>query len=54
MALPPLYETISPDALDDLFADPEAAPGRVLQFPYAGYTIKIESDGQLLVTVSTE
>ncbi len=47
-SLPPLYESVDPDALDQLFAH-RSAPNVGLSFQYAGYTVSV-SDGQLSVT----
>ena len=45
--LPPLYDTIDPEALDALFAT--LADG-CLEFQYAGQTVRLESDGGVHVT----
>lgn len=53
MDLPPLYESIDPDALEALFAPTKSGGirfGRV-EFPYAGYDVTVEFDGQPVVTV---
>lgn len=52
--LPSLYETINPEAIDTLFAEPATVPGRTLRFTYAGYTVELESDGELIVTVKLD
>jgi len=41
-ALPPLAETIDPDALDSLFKSPDNA-GRIV-FDYADYTVAVSAD----------
>lgn len=46
-ALPPLYETIDPDALDALFATQRDPP--VVQFTYSGYTVTIDETRQITV-----
>ncbi|MCU4743198.1 hypothetical protein OB955_05595 [Halobacteria archaeon AArc-m2/3/4] len=51
--LPPLFDAVDPDALDVLFApkaNGETRQGRVW-FPYAGYDVTIEYDGELAVTI---
>jgi hypothetical protein len=51
--LPPLYETIDPDALDNLLNSIEGNDTFVsIEFTYAGEQISIDTDG-LLVTVSS-
>lgn len=51
--LPPLFDAIDPDALDDLFSHstdhPLAVPSRV-SFRYAGSTVTVFSDGDIKVT----
>jgi hypothetical protein len=47
-SLPPLYESIDPDGLDQLFAH-RAASSVGIAFRYAGYTVSV-SDGTLSVT----
>lgn len=51
--LPPLYDVIDPDALEDLFShstdQPLSVPGRV-SFGYAGSTVTVFSDGAVEVT----
>ena len=51
--LPPLYESIDPDALDRLFASTggERRPGSV-EFRYAGYLVTITNSSDLRITVS--
>lgn len=44
--LPPLYETIDPDALNALFAGRGATTGSVV-FQYHGYTVAVASDGRV-------
>jgi hypothetical protein len=46
-ALPPLYETIDPDALDALFAVRHDPP--LVQFTYSGYTVTIDETRQITV-----
>jgi hypothetical protein len=52
--LPPLYETISPEILDQIFSEPATVPGRALRFTYTGYTVTVESDGVVAVTVEPD
>lgn len=46
-ALPPLHESIDPDALDALYAPVNAAGGEravpTVLFPYAGYEVQVRS-----------
>lgn len=44
-ALPPLYDTIDPDALDRLVADGD--DGIVIAFDYAGHRIAVHGDGSI-------
>jgi len=50
-ALPPLYSTIDPDALNQLFtrrdahAEESRHPTGVVEFPYAGYHVRVQEDG---------
>ena len=46
VALPPLYDTIDPDALDAIFRD--GRPGRV-SFGYAGYEVTVCGRDQITV-----
>ena len=46
--LPPLYEAIDPDALDELYASSRDPPA--VQFTYAGYTVAIDETRQVTVT----
>lgn len=45
--LPPLYERVDPDALDELFAG-GGGPGRAA-FRYAGYVVAVTADGRVRV-----
>lgn len=50
--LPPLRDAINPDALDTLFArtlDGRARQMGEVRFEYSGYTIAIDTDGQVNV-----
>ena len=49
--LPPLYESIEADALDELFlhATEKSGTGLLVQFPYAGYTVTIEEPGDVTI-----
>lgn len=46
--LPPLYERIDPDALDDFVAEGGDDPRRV-EFGFAGYEVTVEGDGTVSV-----
>lgn len=46
LELPPLYETIDPDALDALVEDMEAG---TISFPYVGHEITVNSDGTVTI-----
>lgn len=49
-ALPPLYDTINPDALDALFAprfDGTPRGDGQTTFDYAGYVVTVYSDGDV-------
>jgi hypothetical protein len=53
-SLPPLYETIDPDALEALFRDGRSASSKIaVSFQYAGYTVAA-GDGLLSVTQAPE
>lgn len=45
---PPLYESVSPEALDDLFG---ARPGGHITFPYCGYEVSVRNVGDTTVLV---
>ena len=51
--LPPLYSTIDPEALNQLFAhsgtqaEESRQPTGVVEFPYAGYHVRVQSDGTI-------
>jgi len=53
--LPPLYSTIEPDALNQLFthrgtqAEESRQPTGVVEFLYAGYRVRVQSDGTINV-----
>lgn len=49
--LPPLAETIDPDALDSLFSSP-ASTGRVV-FRYAEYTVAVSADRTVRIYAGT-
>ncbi len=55
--LPPLHSAIDPDALDALFETnsddhhPDRA-GATVRFPYAGTTVCIESNGEIVIETS--
>lgn len=49
--LPPLYETVDPDALETLFTATNTSPrstGKVT-FEYSGHTVVVSSDGSIMV-----
>ncbi|RDI69618.1 HalOD1 output domain-containing protein [Halopelagius longus] len=46
MELPPLAETVDPDALDRVFAPSASVEGSV-SFEYAGYDVTVTSEGKL-------
>ncbi|WP_254279517.1 HalOD1 output domain-containing protein [Haloarcula marina] len=50
--LPPLYETIDTDALNELFADRHTS-GRVT-FDYAGHVVTVRGDQTVEVSARTE
>ena len=45
--MPPLYETVDPDALDALFRTD--APGVSISFDYDGFTVEVEGAGTVRV-----
>ena len=50
--LPPLYDTVDPDALDGLFADRRGGAGArsgTLAFEYADSTVVVDADGTVTV-----
>ena len=51
--LPPLYESIDPDALDSLFAPTQTGGPRRgrLEFTYDGHAVVVECDSDLKITV---
>lgn len=53
LELPPLFDVINPDALDQLFdhglSDGTNGPGRVV-FMFAGCEVEVHSDGEVTVT----
>lgn len=52
LELPPLYESVDPDALDGLFAEPDGLSGTrtgALSFAYAGCTVFVDGDGSVTV-----
>jgi len=47
LELPPLYETIDPEAIDALIADSETGHSTspsLIKFAYAGYTVTVDSN----------
>ena len=52
--LPPLFESVDPDALDSVFEPTTATPrtaGRI-SIPYAGFLVTIYADGEITFTAS--
>ncbi|MBZ6496775.1 HalOD1 output domain-containing protein [Natrinema longum] len=49
LELPPLYETIDPDALNALFLSGPGDPGTRTRFRYAGYGVTVQGDGTVRV-----
>lgn len=47
-SLPPLYEAVDPDALDDLFR-PDGRFDGSLSFTYCGHSVTVEHDGTITV-----
>lgn len=45
-ACPPLYETVDPDALDDIFENRNEGS---LTFRYAGCLVSVEANGQIVL-----
>lgn len=52
--LPPLYEVVDPEALDELVesADPESADFEV-EFPYCGHEVTVSTDGEIDIEKAT-
>lgn len=52
LKLPPLYETIDPDKLEDRFAPAPPQQPRFGQvtFTYAGFEIEVAYDGEIVIT----
>lgn len=46
LELPPLYETIDPDALGAIFRH-DTRPDVAVTFPYAGYTVVVRGDDRI-------
>lgn len=52
LELPPLYESVDPDALDGLFADHDGFSTMrtgTVSFSYAGCTVFVDGDGGVTV-----
>ncbi|MFC6716021.1 HalOD1 output domain-containing protein [Natrialbaceae archaeon GCM10025810] len=49
LALPPLYEAIDPEALNDLFTARPGAPDCSVSFRYAGFDVVVSGDGTVQV-----
>jgi len=57
LELPPLYDAVDPDALDDLFASGRqngTAQSGQIEFQYNGYTVVVEFDNGPEITVKEE
>lgn len=54
--LPPLYESVDVDAIDELFEPTPNANGRVgvIRFPYYGYLVTVEFDADGTGTITIE
>ena len=53
IALPPLYDTIDPDALDSFFhssASDGAQAESTVRFTYCGYDVRVGADGDVAVS----
>ena len=52
--LPPLSDSINPAALDTAFAeiDGDSSPAGCITFSYYGYTVLVQSTGQILIKKS--
>ncbi|WP_049941582.1 HalOD1 output domain-containing protein [Haloterrigena turkmenica] len=53
LALPPLYDTIDPDALDSLVQSSAADGARTestIRFTYCGYDVRVGADGGVVVS----
>lgn len=54
-ALPPLYDTVEPDALDDIFLSAKRAARDVLvAFSFNGCEVTVESNGVITVELQDE
>lgn len=47
--LPPLYEAINPEALNDLFTSRPESAIKMITFQYAGYDIVVRGDGEVQI-----
>lgn len=45
--LPPLYNTVDPEALNDLFASRSESSVAMVELQYAGYTIVVHGSGEV-------
>lgn len=55
LALPPLYDTVDPEALDSLVHSSAADGARAestVRFTYCGYDVRVEADGDIVVIES--
>lgn len=51
--LPPLYDTLDPDALDSVFAASSVVRGKVI-FEYEGFLVTVTDDDQVVVEESDD
>ncbi|QRV17800.1 hypothetical protein JMJ58_22475 (plasmid) [Haloterrigena salifodinae] len=47
--LPPLYETIDPEALNDLLSSRDDSTVATVEFEYAGYAVTVRGEGMVTV-----
>ncbi|WP_126664425.1 HalOD1 output domain-containing protein [Haloterrigena salifodinae] len=47
--LPPLYETIDPEALNDLLSSRDDSTVATVEFEYAGYAVTVSGEGMVTV-----
>ena len=53
VALPPLYDTVDPEALDSLFHSSTSGGARAestVRFTYCGYDVRVGADGDVVVS----
>lgn len=57
LELPPLFNVVNPDALDQLFTyghSDEAGVSEQVVFTFAGYKVVVQSDGEVTVTAPSD